>query len=218
MAKSTIDQLRRGARIHSLVFAVHLIRGADRPFDLVWEGLTYARTDRSGVRGKLAFCKYGVAGLFYDAASPQAPANLKKKYELGAHLAGMPEPLLQHVKREVLAAFDLDAGPVVTSAFWSDPTGALVGARPWPKLMADGAKLVEDELRKPAATVAALADRYGLSPEQTAAVKDALASKGPLSLPAAQKIALTSEQRTVLGLVLKPVVKELLEGASIALG
>jgi hypothetical protein len=185
---------------------------------VVWEGLTYSRADRSGVRGKLAFCKYGVAGLFYDPASPQAPANLKKKYELALHLQGMPDLLQQHLKRErILAGFDLDSGAVLTSAFWSDAAGDLVGARPWAKIMSDGGKLVEDELRKPASAAAALADRYGLSVEQAAAVKDAFASKAALALPAAQKITLTSEQRSVLGLLLKPVVKELLEGAAIAL-
>src|SRR5262249_6197485 len=121
--KSTLDSLRRGVRIHSLVFAIHLTRGTDRPYDVVWEGLTFARVDRSGVRGKVAFSKHGVVGLFYDPASPQAPPNLKKKYDLSAHLAGIPGPLLQHAKREVLSAFELDAGPVVTSAFWSDVQG-----------------------------------------------------------------------------------------------
>jgi hypothetical protein len=218
LAKTTIDQLRRGARIHSLVFAAHVIRGADRPYDVAWEGLTYARADRSGVRGKVAFCKHGVAGLFYDPASPQAPANLKKKYDLSLHVQGMPDPLLQHVKREVLSAFDLDSGPVVTSVFWSDATGALVGARPWPKILSDGAKLVEDEMRRPAAAAAALADRYGFTPEMAAAVREAFASKAALALPAAQKITLTPEQRATLGLLLKPIVKELLDGASISLG
>lgn len=199
------------------MFAVHLTRGADRPYDVVWEGLTYARADRSGVRGKVAFCKYGVVGLFYDPASPQAPANSKKKYDLSAQLAGMPEPLLQHAKREVLSAFELDAGPVVTSAFWSDAQGDLVGARPWPKLLADGAKLVEDELKKPAAAVAALCDRYGFSPDKTEAVKAVFASKAALALPAAQKVTVPAAERATLGILLSPTVKELLDGAGIAL-
>lgn len=214
MAERTLDHLRRGARIHTLIFAVHVGRGSDRPYDLTWDGLHYARNDRSGARGVVAFSKAGVIGVFFDPTKADAQ---KKPPKLDTHFAKAPPALMQLAKREVLDVFDIGKGPAITAAFWSDNTGQLVGARPWPKLLPDGAALVEQEMHAPDKAIDAFAERYALEAPQVDIVRKFFGGEAAKSSTPAGKVQLAREDVVALGLLVTPRVKELLEGAGVEL-
>jgi len=202
MATRTVDALRRGARIHSLMRAVYLARSRERPFDVTWERLNYRRTDADGVRGTVCFSKAGAVGLFFRP--------------LEAHFEGAPEPLMQHARREGFPTMDLEGRTVVTAAFWSDKDGALVGARPWARLAADGASLVDGELQRPEKAIAGWASQYGLSGAQADVVIRLFGSQA--KLPASNaRVVISAQDRIALGLVTHQIARDLLEGAGITL-
>src|SRR4029079_19589912 len=171
---ATVDQLRRSARIHSLLFAAHLAKNPERPYAVTWEGLRYRRSERDGSRGVVSFSKLGVVALFYDPKSKEGPLELKKAYKLDAQLKGMPPQFAQHLKREsVFDAMDVDIGgqlaPVVTATFWSERDGTIKGPKDWEKIIEDGGHLISTELMKPEDAADAFAQRYGLSSEHAEA-------------------------------------------------
>jgi hypothetical protein len=217
VATRTVDTLRRGARIHSLLYAAHLSKNPDRKYDVTWEGHHYRRSDVSGARGTVTFSKHGVVGVFFDPKSPRAPAPGKKQKKLEEHFVGIPAPLLALAKRETLATMDDGVGPVVTAAIWSMPDGELVGARPWPRLGEDGAHLVELELGKPEASILAWALRYALAEDQAAAARETFPTKG--NVPASNaKVTLSDQARAALRILTNQATRELLEGAQVNLG
>ncbi len=215
----TLDFLRRGTRIHTLFYATHLARHPDRRYDVTWEGLAYKRTDPSGAYGTVLFGKSGVLALFHDPKSPRSPKVTGKKSNIAQELKGVPPALSAVAKREALPAMTLDTDdPAVTAAFWSDPAGALAGARPFTKLFEDGAHLVEAELEKPDACIAALTERYGFDDATTKVIREVFASKAALAMPANGKVVLPPGGRDTLGLLPDTATRELLQGAAIELG
>ena len=173
MTTRTLDHLRRGARIHSVLYASFIARNTDRQYDVVWEGLGYRRTTKAGATGIVVFSKSGAVGAFFEPESPRNPKTAKKKTPLGDHVKGIPTALGNVAKRETFPAMALDtADPAVTAVFWSDPKGALVGARPWDDLLADGAYLVEPETQAPDACIATLGETYGIDEARLAVVRD----------------------------------------------
>lgn len=220
MATRTTDFLRRGARIHSLAFATSLARNADRPYDVTWEQLRYRRADREGTRGTVLFSKAGAIGVFFDPRSPQAPANMKKPYRLELHFEGIPDALMQLARREVLDGMEMNVGDatvkVVTSAFWSNPQGELVGARAWPRLLADGAHLMAEEMLRPEAAITKLSLRYGFSKEQTDVLKRHFAGKAKEAASNA-RVVLPAKDRMTLGLLTTQTTRDLLAGAAVVL-
>ncbi len=217
VANRTVDTLRRGARIHSLLYAAHLSKNPDRKYDVTWEGHHYRRSDVSGARGTVTFSKHGVVAVFFDPRSPRAPAPGKKQKKLEEHFVGIPAALLTLAKRETLATMDDGVGPVVTAAIWSTPEGELVGARPWPRLAEDGAHLVELELGKPDASIAAWAERYALAEDQIAATRETFPTKGSVP-PSNAKVTLSDGARAALRILPNQATRELLEGAQVLLG
>jgi hypothetical protein len=217
VASSTIDGLRRGARMHSLAYAAHLAKNPPRMYDVTWEGHHYRRSDPSGARGTVTFSNKGVVAIFFDPESPGAPAPGKKQKKLDEHFKGIPAALMQLARRETLATMDDGDGPVVTAAFWSTPAGELAGARPWPRLFEGGAHLVQLELGKPDAAVAAWAERYALDAEQANAIQAAFPTKGTVP-PANARVTLGEAARAALRLLPNHATRELLEGAGIVLG
>lgn len=218
----TVDQLRRGARLHSLFFAAHLAKGSDRPYDVAWEGLRFRRSERDGSRGAISFSKLGVVALFYDPKSKEGPLEMKKGYKLDNQLKGMPPQFAQHLKREsVYDAMDVDIdgkfAPVVTAAFWSERDGSLKGPKPWEKLVEDGAHLIATELMKPEDAADAFAARYGLTAAQADVGKRLFGGKAA-SEPSNARVILPEPDRATLGILITPVVRELLEGAGIQMG
>jgi hypothetical protein len=200
-----VDGLRRGARIHSLLYAVHLARNPLRTYDVTWQGLVYHRCNARGTRGFVAFSKAGAMGLFYD---PDAKAA-----KLEALLTGVPEALRAYARREKL--FDvLDS---VTAAIWSDATGALASSVPWRKALAAGAHLVEHETENPDKAIASLAESYGLSPEQASAAKRVFGRKVTI-VPSGARVVVGSAERGPLTLIMNQATRELLAGAGIELG
>lgn len=219
---NTVDQLRRGARIHSLLFAAHLAVRNERPYDVAWEGLRYRRSEPDGTRGAISFSKLGVVALFYDPKSKEGPLELKKAYKLEAQLKGMPPAFAQHLKREnTFDAMDVDIdgkfAPVVTACFWSERDGSLKGPKPWEKVMEDGGHLIGHELLDPEAAADAIAQRYALSREHAEVAKRLFAGKSAKD-PANARVVLPEPDRATLGILLTPVIRELLEGAGIQLG
>ena len=216
---ATVDQLRRGARIHSLLFAAHLAKNTERPYDVAWEGLRYRRSERDGTRGVISFSKLGVVALFYDPKSKEGPLELKKAYKLDAQLKGMPPQFATHIKRETLLdAMDVDVGgklePVVTATFWSERDGSLKGPKPWEKILEDGAHLIGPELKATEQAAEEIAARYGLSSAQADCAKRLFGGKEPSNA----KVVLPEPDLRTLGIFVTPVVRELLEGAGIQLG
>jgi hypothetical protein len=217
--------------MHSLMYAAYLARNPSRQYDVAWTGLTYSRSSASGARGSVAFSRAGAVALFYDAerfasrggaippAAP-APAKPKKSNALEAHLQGVPDPLARTAKDELISSFELTIDgktrPVVTAAFWSDREGSIVGARPWARLVEDGAHLVAEELDKPEKALEAWAARYGLSAEKAEAVHAVFFGSDKL-LPAAQRVTVPAAQRATLGLIPNGPTRELLQGAGIVL-
>jgi hypothetical protein len=219
VAVRSLDQLRRGARAHSLLYAARLAKRSDRPYDVAWQRLNYTRSSPSGARGTVCFSKQGAVAIFFDGESPQAPQRLKEPYRLDAHFESMPEPLMQHVRREALESFVLEVGsaavPVVTAAFWSDAAGQIVSARPWVRVLEGGAHLVASELGRLERSIAAWSDEYGLSPEQAKIARRLFAEAA--KSPAATRISLSAEDRAGLGIVTNQTTRELLEGARITI-
>jgi hypothetical protein len=208
VGQRTIDQLRRGARMHSLVYAAHLAKNPSRQYDVAWSDLTYTRNSASGARGSVAFSRAGAVAVFYDDARF---GQAKKPPSRDAQLAGLPELLLRTAKDLLLPTYDR-----VTAAFWTDREGAIVGARPWARLVEDGAHLVAEELDKPDKALAAWAERYGLSSEQAAVVREVFPTKGKVP-PAAARVVVSAAQRTALGIIPNGPTRELLAGAGIVL-
>lgn len=202
-----VEQLRRGARIHSLVYAAYLARSPPRLYDVTWQGLLYQRVDKDGARGVVGFSKLGAVGLFFDPQAAEGGTSTK----IEAHVKGMPDGLLSHARREFFSAMD-----EVTAAFWNDREGALTGARPWAKLVKDGAHLVEDEVEKTDKAVDKLGERYALTPEQIEAVKRVFGSKVKL-LNAAARVTVPREDQTALRIVMNQPTRELLAAAGIEL-
>ena len=218
MTTRTLDHLRRGARIHSVLYASFIARNTDRQYDVVWEGLGYRRTTKAGATGIVVFSKSGAVGAFFEPESPRNPKTAKKKTPLGDHVKGIPTALGNVAKRETFPAMALDtADPAVTAVFWSDPKGALVGARPWDDLLADGAYLVEPETQAPDACIATLGETYGIDEARLAVVRDLFASPAALKLPANGRVTLSSEGRATLGLLPNQATRELLTGAGVEL-
>ena len=208
--------LRRGARIHSLLYAAYLAKKPDRQYDVTWEGHHYRRSDASGARGTVTFSKHGVVAVFFDPKSPGAPAPGKKQKKIEDHFKGIPDVLMSLARRETLGTMDDGVGPVVTAAFWSTPQGELVGARPWPRLMDDGGHLVAGELDKPETSIAAWRERYGLDEEQATVVREAFPTKGNVP-PSNARVTLPEAARATMRLLPNQVTRELLEGAQITL-
>jgi hypothetical protein len=214
----TLDQLRRGARIHSLVYASFIARNTDRQYDVVWEGLGYRRTSKDGATGIVVFSKSGAVGAFFEPSSPRSPKTTKKKPPLAEMTKGIPSALANVAKREAFPAMSLDTDdPMVTAVFWSDSKGELVGARPWPKLDEDGAHLVSAETCKPEACIEQLAKLYGIDDARVKVVSELFASKAALAEPANGRVTLSSAGRETLGLLPNQVTRELLQGAGIDL-
>ncbi len=209
--------LRRGARIHSLLYAAYIAKSPSRQYDVTWEGHHFRRSDVSGARGTVTFSKHGVVAVFFEPKSPRAPLPGKKQKQLEDHFKGIPAVLMQLAKRETLGTMDDGDGPVVTAAFWSVLQGELVGARPWPRLMEDGAHLVQHELGNVEDALSVFGERYALTEEQAAVVREAFPTKGNLP-PSNAKVTLPESARAVLRLLPNQVTRELLEGAQVALG
>src|SRR5262249_53884671 len=150
----------------------------------------------SGARGTVTFSKHGVVAVFFNPQSPRAPAPGKKQKKIEEHFKGIPEVLMSLAKRETLSTMDDGVGPVVTAAFWSNPLGELTGARPWPRLVEDGAFLIEPELDKQETALASWAERYALGDDQVSAVKETLPAKG--GPPANARIVLSDSTRSAL--------------------
>lgn len=218
MSTRTLDQLRRGARIHSLIYASFIARNTDRQYDVVWEGLHYRRTTKEGANGIVVFSKSGAVGAFFEPTSPRSPKTAKKKTPLAEHTKGIPSALANVAKREAFPAMALDTDePMVTAVFWNDAQGNLVGARPWAKLEEDGAGIVGPETCKPDACIAELAKKYGIDDERVAVVAELFASKAALAEPANARVTLSAAGREKLGLLPNTVTRELLQGAAIEL-
>jgi hypothetical protein len=208
VGQRTVEQLRRGARIHSLMYAAYLAKNPSRQYDVAWDGLTYTRSTATGARGSVAFSRAGAIALFYDDARF---GQAKKPLSQEAHLAGVPDLLIRTAKDLLLPGYDR-----VTAAFWTDRDGAIVGARPWARLVEDGAHLVAEELSKPEKALAAWAERYGLGSEHSAVALALFPTKGKVP-PAAQKVAVGAAQRAALGIIPNGPTRELLAGAGIVL-
>jgi hypothetical protein len=206
--------------MHSLMYAAYLAKSPSRQYDVAWAELIYTRSSAGGARGSVAFGRAGAIALFYDEQSPRAPAKLKKAYKLDAQFDGMPEPLARTARNELLSAFDVAVDgkmrPVVTAAFWSDRDGTIAGARPWARLVEDGAHLVAEELDKPEKALAVWAERYALSSEQAAIVGELFPTRGKVP-PAAARVVVSAPQRTALGIIPNNPTRELLAGAGIVL-
>ncbi len=214
--KSTVDQLRRGARVHSLMFASYVAKNSDRPYDVAWEGLVYRRADKNGASGAIVFGRAGAIGVFFDPRI--ADKATKKASDIPAMLKGAPPPILQVAKREALPLMSLDTDvPRLTAAFWSDAQGGIASAKSLAKCLEDGGHLVEPELDKVEKCVAKLGERYGFDDARAKAVLDVFASKAALAQPAAAKVVLPNKSREALGLVPNTVIRELLAGAGIEL-
>jgi hypothetical protein len=197
-------------------------------YDVTWEGHHYRRSDPSGARGTVTFSNKGVVAIFFEPQCPGAPAPgarplgararaLPPQKKLDDHFKGIPSALMQLARRETLATMDDGDGPLVTAAFWSTPAGELTGARPWPRLFEGGAHLVQLELGKPDAAVAAWAERYALDAEQANAIQAAFPTKGTVP-PASARVTLGEAARAALRLLPNQPTRELLEGAGIVLG
>ena len=214
--KSTVDQLRRGARVHSLMFASYVAKNSDRPYDVAWEGLVYRRADKTGASGAIVFGRAGAVGVFFDPRSIDKAT--KKAADVTAMLKGAPAAILQVARREALPLMSLDTDiPRMTAAFWSDAQGGIASAKSLAKCLEDGAHLVEPELDKVEKCVAKLGERYGLDESRMKVVLEIFASKSALAQPAAAKVLLPNRSREALGLVPNTVIRELLSGAGIEL-
>lgn len=203
------------------MFAARLAKGTDRPYDVAWEGLRFRRSEKDGSRGAISFSKLGVVALFYDPKSKEGPLELKAAYKLETQLKGMPPAFAQHLKREtVFDAMEVDIdgkfAPVVTAAFWSERDGSLKGPKPWEQLLEDGAHLIATELSKPEDAADTFAHRYALTPAQADVAKRLFAGKAA-SEPSNARVVLPEADRATLGILMTPVVRELLEGAGIQL-
>jgi len=215
----TLDNLRRGARIHSLVYASFIARNTDRIYDVVWEGLGYRRTHKDGAQGLVMFSKNGAVGAFFEPTSPKNPKTTKKKTPIAEHTKGMPSALATLAKREVFPAMTLDTDePLFTALLWNDAQGNLTGARPFAKLEEDGAHLVAAEFKEPAACLKLLAQTYALDDARSQVVHDVFASPAALKEPANARVVLPASGREVLGLLTNQATRELLAGAGIDLG
>jgi hypothetical protein len=221
VGQRTVDQLRRGARMHSLMYAAYLAKNPSRQYDVTWSELTYTRNSASGARGSVAFSRAGAVALFYDETRF---GQAKKPLSREAHLAGLPDLLLRTAKDLLLPNYDR-----VTAAFWSDRDGAIVGARPWARLVEDGAHLVAEELDKPVKALSAWAAQYALPAELAAVALEVflpggnagvlsarLPTKGKVP-PAAQRVVVSAAQRAALGIIPNGPTRELLAGAAIVL-
>jgi hypothetical protein len=214
--KSTVEELRRGARVHSLMFASYVAKNSDRPYDVAWEGLVYRRADKNGASGAVVFGRAGAVGVFYDPRL--ADKATKKTADVTAMLKGAPPAILQVAKREALPLMSLDTDvPRMTAAFWSNAQGEIASARSLSKCLEDGAHLTSAELDKVEKCVAKLAERYGFDEERARAVLDLFGTKAALAQPANAKVVLPNRSREILGLVPNTVIRELLAGASIDL-
>ncbi len=223
MATRTLDSLRRGARIHSLFYASHIARNADRLYDVAWQGLGYRRTSKEGAHGIVLFGRLGAVGAFFDPAAEARLGKAKKKggaQALVDLVKGMPPALAAVTKREVFPAMSLDSDrPSITSLFWADAKdGALAAARPWARIDEDGAHLVSAEVLAPDACVDALAARYAFDPSRVDAIRATFASDCALAEPANGKIVLPPDVRQALGVLPNQATRELLAGAAIELG
>ncbi len=214
--KSTVEQLRRGARVHSLMFASYVAKNSDRPYDVAWDGLVYRRADKTGASGAIVFGRAGAVGVFFDPRFTDKAT--KKTADVTAMLKGAPPAILQVAKREALPLMSLDTDvPRMTAAFWSDAQGGIASAKSLVKCLEDGAHLVEPELEKVEKCIAKLGERYAFDESRARAVLDVFASKAALAQPAAAKVVLPNKSREALGLVPNTVIRELLSGAGIEL-
>ena len=207
------------------MYASYIARNPDRLYDVTWEGLGYRRTTKEGATGIVMFSKHGAVGAFFDPASPNNPKDAPKtkkpalvKASLADQTKGIGTQLAGVARRDAFPAMVLDGDdPSITAVFWSDPKGAIVGARPMSAIESDGAHLVSPELSGPEGCIAALGKTYAFDEPRTQAVLDTFLTKAALAQPANARVTISNAIRDVLGIVPNNAIRELLTGAGIEL-
>ncbi len=143
------EQLRDGAVLATIAYAIWLAHDPTLVNELSWDGPNYSRQDTAGTRGTVTFGDGVLVGVFRDEHSPRSPLGTDQPYNLNLYLRGMPPELRDMADEEALQYVLEDhqgvTGPIITAAFWSDDA-TLTAAEPWPDVMKHGAHLVRREL------------------------------------------------------------------------
>lgn len=153
----TVEQLRVGAWLRSIVHAVMLTKYPALDHEQSWDGDSYSFQDSEGSRGTITFAPEGAVAAFFFKESRRA-------WKWNVHLlAGMPAPLravaeartLQYlldtnIEGETRAAF--------TSIMWG--TDRMSAAESWPAVRDHGALLIETQLLELDAAMVALSEDY----------------------------------------------------------
>jgi hypothetical protein len=140
-----------GSLLASIAHAIFVARAPFLAHEQSWDGRNYNVQDSQGSRGTIAYgedknCFVGVFFLQTSRRNPLKQGTLDAG-EATISVRDVPEQLkelcqgaLQYVLQEVAGK----TVPVITSAFWSDPTSSGVTAsEPWSDVVTHGAVLVK---------------------------------------------------------------------------
>ena len=141
-----------GALLASIGHAIFVARAPFMTHEQSWDGLNYSVQDSEGSRGTISFdeSKINFVAVFYLQTSRRNPLNrdVTNANDSTVYVRDVPDQLkkltheaLQYVIPDVAG----EAQPVITAAFWSDPSGSQVTAsEPWRDVVEHGAVLVEN--------------------------------------------------------------------------
>ena len=190
-------ELRRGCVLATLAHAIFTARSPELANEQSWDGPNYNLQDSQGAIGTVTFDDRATVGAFFDAHSARNPLSSDVHYEHSTLLAEMPAGVKSLADREtlqyLLQEYEGTKVPLITSVFWSDGD-ELVAPEPWQDAFANGAHLIQTQLRPTDEAIEVWRDHYELSTRQVELLRSLVAtvsaSEGILVMSEDEKAAL----------------------------
>jgi hypothetical protein len=173
-------QLRKGCVLATIAHAIFTAHNPELANEQSWDGPNYSVQDSQGALGTVTFEARATIGAFFDAHSERNPLASGAHFDLSTFLAEVPADVRSLADEETLQYLLQDyegaTVPVVTSVFWSDHN-ELVAPEPWPEAFANGAHLIQTQLRTADEAIEAWRSHYDLSPQQVELLRSLFAGR-----------------------------------------
>jgi len=173
-------ELWRGCVLATIAHAIFTAHHPELANEQSWDGINYNLQDSQGSLGTVSFAPAGTVGGFFDSHSQRNPISSKEPYDLAARQTEMPAELKAIAENETLQYLLQDHEgaqvPIITAAFWS-VADHLVAAEPWPDVFANGAHLIQTQLKPTNEAIDTWRNHYGLSTGQAELLRSLFAKK-----------------------------------------
>jgi hypothetical protein len=196
--KVSSTELWRGCVLATIAHAIFTAHHPELTNEQSWDGVNYNVQDSEGSLGTVTFAPGGTVGAFFDSHSRRNPISSKQSYDLATRLTEMPAEMKAIAENDTLQYLLQDHEgaqvPIVTAAFWT-VDDHLVAAEPWPDVFANGAHLIQTQLKSTDEAIDTWRNHYGLSTRQVESLRSLFATK--ISVPDAA-ITLSETEKAAL--------------------